>query len=135
MTEHTGDSALPIADLLWLLRGSRLTLDAIAEGREGPEHAAAQAQRIVDHLGHDVTDEPPHTLVENERLVGELERSNALRSILNDAVREGRSERDRLREVLSAIAEWDGSQGLGYEGPRDLARAALSGRSDSDGAR
>jgi hypothetical protein len=45
-----------------------LTLDAIANGREGADHAAAQAQRIVDHLGHRVTDEPPHTLVENDRL-------------------------------------------------------------------
>jgi hypothetical protein len=58
----------PVADLLWLLHGSRLTLDAIANGREGADHAAAQAQRIVDHLGHRVTDEPPHTLVENDRL-------------------------------------------------------------------
>jgi hypothetical protein len=60
------------ADHLWLLKGSRMTLDAIAVGREGAAHAEAQAQRIVDHIGHAVTDEPPHTLVENERLRAEV---------------------------------------------------------------
>ena len=61
-------------DHLWLLKGSRLTLDAIAVGREGPADAEAQAQRIVDHTGHGVTDEPPHTLVENDRLRDEIAR-------------------------------------------------------------
>lgn len=97
MTAPGGETQPPVADLLWLLRGSRMTLDAIAEGREGVEHAAAQAQRIVDHLGHAVTDEPPHTLVENARLAEELDRSNALRDILLDAVREARAEVARLR--------------------------------------
>lgn len=58
------------SDHLWLLSGSRMTLDGIAEGREGPTEAAAQAQRIVDHIGHRLTDEPPHTLVENDELRG-----------------------------------------------------------------
>lgn len=66
--------APPLADLLWLLHGSRMTLDAIATGREGWKEAAAQAQRIVDHLGHAVTDEPPHTLVENDQLRERLQR-------------------------------------------------------------
>lgn len=68
MPEHNGELEVPVADLFWLLRGSRMTLDAIANGVEGPDHAARQAQRIVDHLGHATTDEPPHTLIENDRL-------------------------------------------------------------------
>ena len=72
-------------DHLWLLKGSRLTLDAIAVGREGPADAEAQAQRIVDHTGHGVTDEPPHTLVENDRLRDEITRLRELCGFLIDA--------------------------------------------------
>lgn len=75
-------AAVELADLRWLARGSRLTLDNIAEGREGATEAAAQAQRIVDHIGHRVTDEPPHTLVENDRLRAERDAAVARVSAL-----------------------------------------------------
>jgi hypothetical protein len=38
-----------------------------------------------------------------------------------------------LVEALSEIAAWDGSRTLGYEGPRDVARAVLGGEVPSTG--
>lgn len=51
-----------------LLGPARMVLDRVAEGVAAPGEAADMAQRIVDLIGHRVTDEPPHALV----LIAEL---------------------------------------------------------------
>lgn len=51
------------ADYLRLLGAARMVLDRCAEGVAAPGEAADMAQRIVDLIGHSVTDEPPHALL------------------------------------------------------------------------
>lgn len=57
-----------LADFARLLGPARMVLDRCAEGVANPSEAADMAQRIVDLIGHPVTDEPPHALVELDRL-------------------------------------------------------------------
>lgn len=67
---RTGDpDADDLADVGRLLGPARMVLDACAEDRPGHQaEAADMAQRIVDLIGHSVTDEPPHALVELAKL-------------------------------------------------------------------
>lgn len=53
-----------------LLGPARMVLDrcALNGGDQERQDAADMAQRIVDLIGHPVTDEPPHALVERDRL-------------------------------------------------------------------
>lgn len=51
------------AEAIRLLGPARMVLDRCAEGVADPGEAADMAQRIVDLIGHPVTDEPPHALV------------------------------------------------------------------------
>lgn len=50
-------------DAARLLGPARMVLDRAAEGVASREECADLAQRIVDLIGHPVTDEPPHALV------------------------------------------------------------------------
>lgn len=66
-----------LADFARLLGPARMILDRCAvalEGMEEGQEAEQMAQRIVGLIGHPVTDEPPHALVELERLRAEKER-------------------------------------------------------------
>lgn len=64
-----------------LLGPARMVLDRCAEGMPGcREEAAQMGQRIVDIIGHPVTDEPPHALVVVDaarRLIELVEQSEA----------------------------------------------------------
>jgi len=60
-------------DFARLLGPARMVLDRCAEAVAKPGEAADMAQRIVDLIGHRVTDEPPHALVELEWLRNEVE--------------------------------------------------------------
>ena len=46
-----------------LLASARMVLDRVAQGHDERLAAEAVANRIVDVIGHDTTDEPPHLLV------------------------------------------------------------------------
>lgn len=62
-------AAADLADAAKLLGPARMVLDRCAEDVLGCQaEAADMAQRIVDLIGHSVTDEPPHALVELDRL-------------------------------------------------------------------
>lgn len=58
-----------LADFARLLGPTRMVLDRCALNKPGcDEEAADMAQRIVDLIGHPITDEPPHALVERDEL-------------------------------------------------------------------
>ena len=59
---------LTLEDARRYLNAARVVLDRVAEGEADRSVAAVMAQRIVDVIGHSVTDEPPHLLVELDRL-------------------------------------------------------------------
>lgn len=63
---------LTLEDARRYLNTARIVLDRIADDEAGPDEAAAMAQRIVDVIGHSITDEPPHLLVELDELRDEL---------------------------------------------------------------
>lgn len=68
-TQHDDVPPEELADAVALLGPARLVLDRCAERRPGcADEAARMAQRIVDVIGHGVTDEPPHALVERDEL-------------------------------------------------------------------
>jgi hypothetical protein len=57
--------AADLIDAAKLLGPARMVLDRCAEGRDGARaEAADMAQRIADLIGHSVSDESPHALVE-----------------------------------------------------------------------
>lgn len=65
-------SELTLEDATRLLSAARRVLDAAAMGEDGSrEQCCLMAQRIVDVIGHSVTDEPPHLLIELDRLRNE----------------------------------------------------------------
>jgi hypothetical protein len=68
-----------LADFARLLGPARMVLDraAVDGGDDVREECADMAQRIVDLIGHPVTDEPPHALVERDELRAEVERLRA----------------------------------------------------------
>lgn len=93
-----------------LLRVARMTLDLVAAG--GPERwdlarseAEDVAQRIVDEIGHSVTDEPalgPHYREQIATLTaeaGRLRAELAEMEIQRDAARAGRREDDAYRPL------------------------------------
>lgn len=59
---HAAHVATTVADERRLLGPARMVLDRAAEGEASREECAAMAQRIVDMIGHSVTDEPPRAL-------------------------------------------------------------------------
>ena len=64
-----------LADFARLLGPARMVLDRCAMLAPGFQaEAGDMAQRIVDLIGHPVTDEPPHALVERDELRAEVER-------------------------------------------------------------
>lgn len=65
---HERNEFRELADAARLLGPARRVLDRVAEGEVTRAECADMAQRIVDLIGHPVTDEPPHALVELERL-------------------------------------------------------------------
>jgi hypothetical protein len=58
-----GEPTIDGAEAVRLLGPARMVLDRCAEGVADPAEAAVMAQRIVDVIGHRVTDEPPHAIV------------------------------------------------------------------------
>lgn len=78
-------------DAYRLLGPARMVLDLFAEGRGEYQEAADMAQRIVDVIGHPVTDEPPHAVVRAEKaeaaLVAATSREEALREALTFAAK------------------------------------------------
>lgn len=65
---QSADYVLDAAEAIRLLGPARMVLDRCAEGVADTGEAADMAQRIVDIIGHPVTDEPPHALVLIEEL-------------------------------------------------------------------
>ena len=61
-------------DAMHLLGAARMVLDRVAEGHDERDSAAKLAQRIVDLIGHSVTDEPPHLLLSVEDMLRYAER-------------------------------------------------------------
>lgn len=55
--------------VMHLLRNARMVLDRVAQGHDERLAAEAVANRIVDVIGHAVTDEPPHLLAAASDLV------------------------------------------------------------------
>ena len=136
-----------LADFARLLGPARMILDRCAvalEGMEEGQEAEQMAQRIVGLIGHPVTDEPPHALVELERLRAEkerwereaerLERLRARSDVpdLCDEVERMREEVERLRESLRRVTEAWESEYPALETRRALAGASalLNRRSD-----
>lgn len=72
-----------LADFARLLGPARMVLDrcAMNGGDQERQDAADMAQRIVDLIGHPVTDEPPHALVERDSLRAEVERLRQDRAV------------------------------------------------------
>lgn len=68
MTEQREPLSVNEQDAVRLLGPARMVLDRCGGCPDCGDEAAAMAQRIVDIIGHPVTDEPPHALVENDRL-------------------------------------------------------------------
>lgn len=69
-TQNDDVTPAELADAVVLLGPARMVLDRCAEGRPGSrDEAATMAQRIVDMIGHGVTDEPPHALVERDEAI------------------------------------------------------------------
>lgn len=89
-----------LADFARLLGPARMVLDRCAElsGPAVQAEAADMAQRIVDLIGHPVTDEPPHALVERDRLRDEVER-------LREELRRAESDRDAWQARAERLAE------------------------------
>lgn len=88
------DRLRELADAARLLGSARMVLDRCAETQIGGcrAEAAAMAQQIVDLIGHSVTDEPPHALVELERLRADSVPRSALVAVLAELDAEHRAE-------------------------------------------
>jgi len=74
-----------LADPARLLGPARMVLDRAAEGTAQANECVNMAQRIVDLIGHPVTDEPPHALVELDALRTEVERLREWANRMPDA--------------------------------------------------
>lgn len=93
-----------LADFARLLGPARMVLDRCAELAPGYQaEAADMAQRIVDLIGHPVTDEPPHALVERDELRSEVERLREMSDGLYLAVQMGGKEQDRLSAEVERL--------------------------------
>lgn len=80
-----------LADFARLLGPARMVLDRVAAQAWDDEESIRQecadmAQRIVDLIGHPVTDEPPHAIVERDALRAEVERLRSFVDILSRKV-------------------------------------------------
>jgi hypothetical protein len=96
-----------------LLGTARMVLDRVAEGHDERQEASKVAQRIVDMIGHSVTDEPPHLLLSVKEL---LRYTDAHRMSVPDCVvctgdscfEEWTVVRDDLRRLLDGWANDSG---------------------------
>lgn len=79
-TRSEAERLRELADFARLLGPVRMVLDrcALNGGDQERQDAADMAQRIVDLIGHPVTDEPPHALVERDALRAEVERLSGI---------------------------------------------------------
>ena len=76
MTDHALTAATDAIDsaAMHLLASARMVLDRVAQGHDERLAADALANRIVDVIGHSVTDEPPRLLLSAEDMLRYAER-------------------------------------------------------------
>lgn len=115
LVRYDDPEAADLADVGKLLGPARMVLDACAEDRPGHQaEAADMAQRIVDLIGHSVTDEPPHALVELNLLrqvVAALLDIYSTTGGTREGLRRVLSDREYPAEVIDAANEAYGSVG------------------------